>query len=639
MIVSIDFETYYDREYSLSKISEVEYVLDPRFETIMCAVKIDNKPTNTYVGKRAVASALSHINWESAALLAHNNRFDGAILAWHYGHVPRLYLDTLSMARATTHWNIGRSSLKAVSDYLGLPPKGDEVVRAIGKRLRNFAPDELAAYRSYCERDNENCYDIFQIMRPCFSNEELQLIDLVMRMYVLPQVQLDRAALSLYLDELQAEKAAIMAEIEQLTLDRSVFSSNIKFADLLRELGVELPMKVSPTTGEEIPALAKNDRGFRDLLQDENQPTIVQCVLAARMATKSTLEETRTRRLINLAETTWPVQGVGWGPVPLKYSGARTHRFSGDDGTNWLNFRRGSKIKAGICAPSGYRVVHRDSSQIEARMVAWLARCGYLVNAFAEGVDVYCQFASEIYNRVVTRDDTLERFVGKTGILSLNYAAGPARFRHMLFVGNGGVSVNVTLEQAERIVYRYRDLLPEIPNLWTAGEHLLRDVTQVSGRPAKNVSRIVHDNQLYPKADGPVQVGFDSLWLPSGLCISYPGIHAERTPEGAELFYDDPYGGKRKIYGAKCIENISQALSRIIVTSIAVRVYQYTGYHPFLCTYDSLDYVVPLDQAADMDERLEHEFSQVPSWAQGLPLASEGGWGASLLEAEKGANQ
>jgi DNA polymerase len=397
-----------------------------------------------------------------------------------------------------------------------------------------------------------------------------------------------------------------------------------------------VPTKISPTTGSEIPAVAKNDRAFRELCQDDSLPAIVQAFLAARMSVKSTIEETRTQHLLRLSTKRWPVQGAGWGVVPLKYSGARTHRLSGDGGTNWQNFKRGSRIRAAILCPPGHRIVHRDASQIEARMVAWLAGCGYLIDAFAEGRDVYCEFASQIYRREITREDKLERFIGKTSILSLGYASGPATFRQMLFVGNGGISLQISEDEAKRIVYLYRDTFPEITYLWKEGDFIIGQILIASGRATRvwpagwTVARL---------SNLPVMPGYDALWLPNGLCISYPGLHYTSYQGEMTAIYFDPYNSPRKIYGAKVVENMSQALARIIVTDIAVRVYQLTGYHPFLSTHDSLDYCVPISEVEDLDHELERQFAIVPNWAEGLPLASEGGWGVNLLDAERRVNQ
>lgn len=658
-IVTIDFETTYDQQYSLSKMSEVAYILDPRFQVIMCSVKVDHNPTEVFIGHKDVARKLGSLDWSRCALLAHNTRFDGAILAWHYGIEPAMWLDTLSMARATTHWVMGRSSLAKVSEYLGLPPKGDEVVRAIGKRLENFLPHELDAYASYCARDCDNCREIFDRLRPLFPGDELRLIDLILRMFITPQVKLNPHTLAEHLHDVQAQQAQIMAQVAHI--DPATFSSNQKFAALLESRGVDVPRKISPTTGDETYALAKNDRAFKELCADQDQPLEIQALLAARINSKSTLEETRTRKLLDLSLMEWPsapslrntlsddpellramashnlagARGAGWGPVPLKYYGARPGRLSGDGGTNWQNFKRGSKIREGIEAPPGYRIVHRDASQIEARMVAFLARCHKLLDAFAQGRDVYSEFATEVYQRLVTKADNLERFVGKTGILGLGYSCGWERFRHMLFIGNGGISHNIDEEEAKRIVYHYRRTYPEIPQLWAAGEIILNRVIALS-RSARRRS-VVNDTFFVETI---IKPGFDSLWWPNGMCIAYPNIRYERDPSqnSMQIVYDDPYGGWRKIYGGKVTENISQALARIVVTDSAVRIYDLTGRHPFLSTHDSLDYCVPESEADWWNTELERQFAIRPQWGPDLPLASEGGWGRTLEAAERQEN-
>ena len=626
MIVSGDFETFYDQEYSLKKLSDVEYILDDRFQAIMLSLKFGNGPSQVHIGAPAIARALAKIDWDNTAWLSHKTQFDGAILAWRFGHIPKFYLDTFSMARAVTHWHLGSSSLRAVSEYLGLPPKGTEVENAKGKRLEDFTPAELDRYASYCMRDNDNCKEIFDQLRLGFIDEELRLIDLVMRMSIIPQVRLDTDILAAHYDHIQAEKARVLATVAKI--DKERFSSNQQFAELLTEYGVEIPMKRSPTTGEIIPALARGDWGFKELLADESQPLEVQAILAARVSVKSTIEETRTLKLGKLSITDWPTQGHGWAPVPLKYYGARPGRMSGDGGVNWQNIVTGSPIRSAVKAPDGHRIVHRDASQIEARMVAWLSRCYPLIEAFAEGRDIYSEFASIIYGRLVTRADVKERFVGKTAILGLGYGCGPPKFRHMLFIGNRGLSAAIDLPEAERIVYEiYRQNYPEIPDLWRQADVMLR---------------LAAGERAFSGALGPFfeRAGViplqEALSLPNGMRIEYPQLR--RGDHGLE--YWDP---SRKfwphIYGAKAVENVCQALARIVVMDVAVRVWDAFGYHPFLTTHDSLDYCVPEAQAPSFDVFLEQEFATVPRWAEGLPLASEGGWGWSLAEAEKGVNQ
>jgi len=370
----------------------------------------------------------------------------------------------------------------------------------------------------------------------------------------------------------------------------------------------------------------------------------VQAVLAARMGVKSTIEETRAERMLALSGRAWPHSNTtGWGPVSIRYYGARTGRPSGDSGLNWLNLKRGSQVRDAIRAPDGYRIIHRDSSQIEARMVAWLAGCEILTDAFAQGRDVYCEFGEEVFGRAVTKADKLERFISKTGILGLGYGCGWEKFRHMLFIGSGGLSYNASEGEAKAIVYdKYRRLDPEIPLLWDNCARLIYEIIDRSGRAEPYIQRYLQLHHALPRRlHDVVRPGFDAFHLPNGLVVNYPNIRTDYDPATGEspTVYDDPYKNPVKIYGAKCLENISQALARIVVTDVAVRAYETTGFHPFLTTYDSLDFCVPQEDAQWWDEYLATEFARVPEWAPGLPLASEGGWGSTLAAAERGTNR
>lgn len=645
MVVSVDLETYYSSDYSLSMktMKEARYVLDDRFQTIMCAVQVDDGPNDVFVGHEAVARRFAEIDWPKHAVLSHNIRFDGAILGWHYDVQPALWLDTLSMARALTHSKIGKSSLKAVAAYLGLGEKGDEVVNARGLRLENFTPWQLAKYIEYCRNDNALALAIFRAFMKVFPKHELRVIDAVVRMFIEPQVQLDPVMLQAHLEQVQKEQAAIFTTVAHI--DKSVFSSSAKFAALLTEHGIEVPTKISPATGETIPALAKNDREFKELCEDYDQPIAIQALLAARLGAKSTIEESRTQAFLNLTLLNWQDRGANWMPVPLKYYGAHTGRLSGDGGYNFQNLKRGSTLKCAIVAPPGYRIVHRDSSQIEARMVAMLSGCTRLLTAFEAGRDVYSEFASTVYGRRITKADKAERFVGKTGILGLGYQTGGEKLMHTLFIGNGGISVTVDLPAARQIVKLYRSEYSEIPELWASCESLLRQM-MVLGEPAGPVQTPPDFGRTRQTSNRPVpivEISADAIWLPNGLCIAYPDLRVMDRPNatgggmGKQIVYSGPYGPKT-IYGGKTTENISQALSRVVITDAMVRVQAETGYTPFLSTHDSLDYCVPESDARWWDDYLDRQFAMRPRWAPNLPLASEGGWGRTLHDAEERVN-
>ena len=97
-IITIDFETYYDREYSLSKMTTEAYVRDSRFEVIGVAVKIDGNPTTWYAGSD-VGGFLNDIDYTNHTILCHNTMFDGAILSWLYNIKPKFWFDTMLMTR------------------------------------------------------------------------------------------------------------------------------------------------------------------------------------------------------------------------------------------------------------------------------------------------------------------------------------------------------------------------------------------------------------------------------------------------------------------------------------------------------------------------------------------------------------
>lgn len=630
MIITIDFETYYSRDYSLSKISEVEYIRDKQFQTIGAAIKRGEGPITWHVGHAAVADEMRQIDWTKAGVLSHNMRFDGAILAWHYGVIPAFYFDTLSMARAMTHSIAKKSSLASLAKYFQLPEKGGAVHSAMGKRLEHFHPHDLHNYGEYCRHDTWLCHEIFRRMLPKFPKDELFVIDLTQRMYIQPQMMLLQDVLQMHLDATKAERARILSTV--VGIDKITYSSNAQFAELLRSEGVDVPMKRSPADpSKEIPALARGDRGFQELLADDTQSPRVQALLAARVQAKSTIEETRTEKMLAFSKVDWGGQGA-WIPAPLRYYGAHTGRFSGDGGFNLQNLKRDSAIKNGIVAPPGYVIVARDASQIEARMVAWMANQMDLIDDFANGVDIYSKFASMVFNRPVTKANKVERFVGKTCILGLGYGMGAERFRHTLFIGSGGVRTDVDIGEAERIVHLYRKKYAAIPNLWQNLGYLL-DVISSASRGDRVLANDL-DGWIKRRIPAAIYPGFDSIWLPNGMPIAYPGLRWETDDQGQrEMLYDSAYGPSR-MFGGKATENISQALSRIVITDIMRRVWKERRRHPTLQVHDSLIYVVPEAEAEEFDAYLDAQFAIRPWWAPTLPLASEGHFGATLMAAE-----
>lgn len=404
-VVTIDFETYYDKDYSLSKITTEEYIRSPLFEVIGVGVKVNNGPVDTYSGSD-VGKFLRSLDYSDKAILCHNTMFDGAILSWKYGIKPRFWLDTLSMARPLHQATVG-GSLKALAQYYELGQKGEEVVHAMSKRRRDFSPAELAAYMRYCANDIDLTYALFKKLCKGFPAAELRVIDATIRMYTEPTIELDVDKLTAHLVGVQLGKQQLMDSLGGKGKD--IIMSNDKFAKLLRKRGVEPPTKISGTTGKETYAFAKTDLEFAAL--QEHPDPVIQTLVAARLGLKSTLEETRTTRLLSVAAR-------GRLPIMLNYYGAHTGRFSGGDKLNLQNLPRGGALRHALRAPAGYKIVSCDSSQIEARMVAYIAGQADLVQQFREGRDVYSEFATKFYGRPVSKADKVERHVGKACLSS-----------------------------------------------------------------------------------------------------------------------------------------------------------------------------------------------------------------------------
>jgi DNA polymerase len=605
-IVTIDFETYYDREYSLSKMTTEAYIRDLRFEVVGVAIKVNDQEVDWYSGADP-GGFLHAIDYSNKAILCHNTAFDGAILSWKFGIKPKLWLDTLSMARPLHSMTVG-GSLKALATYYRLGDKGDEVLRTMGMRRRDFTPEQMAAYADYCIQDVNLTYRLFKKMAKGFPQEELLVIDQTLRMYTEPKLELDPVVLDAHLEAIHERKQALLYKLGGEEKAKKFLMSNNKFADLLRAFGVEPPMKTSPTTGKQTYAFAKNDTAFTALL--EHPKAAVRTIVEARLGTKSTIEETRTNRFLEIAER---------GPLPimLNYYGAHTGRFSGGDKVNLQNLPRGGALRKALAAPDGHVVVACDSSQIEARLVAYLAGQDDLVQSFREGRDVYSEFATDVYQRPVTKADKVERHVGKTCILGLGYGMGAPKFQHSL--ATGFISVKVEDHEAQKIVNLYRNKYSRIQALWNRCNHELGKM--VAGAKGDLCDLVSYD------AEG--------IILPNGLRIRYPALRG--TANGYEYINDARVyrkfiaarvaGGElpeltwTKIYGGKVVENITQAVARIVVSEQMVRIGR--RYPVALQVHDEIVCVVPEDQTDACKQFMMDVMSTPPKWAPDLPVACE----------------
>ena len=600
-ILTIDFETYYSTEFSLTKMTTEEYVRSPEFEVIGVAVQVDDAEPVWFSGSMSETEHfLKQYDWANSFALAHNAMFDGAILTWLFDIKPKGWLDTLSMGRALHSSEVG-GSLKALAEHYGIGVKGTEVNDAKGFRRADFTKEHLSSYGEYCKNDVALTYKLFHCMAGGFPMLELRLIDLTLRMFTEPVLELDEQIMTNHLAMVKASKEALL---EKACSDREVLMSNPKFADLLRLYGVSPPMKISPTTGKETYAFSKTDEGFKELADHPNPE--VQALVAARLGTKSTLEETRTERFIGISTR-------GKLPVPLRYYAAHTGRWGGDDKLNLQNLPRSSPLKRAILAPAGYVMIDSDSSQIEARTLAWLAEQDDLVEAFDRGEDVYKIMASAIYSKPVDAISKDERFVGKTTILGAGYGMGAAKFQAQL----KNFNVEVSEDEAKHIIETYRRTYPKIPMLWKAAGNTLNAIM------ANQTTEFGRDGIL--KVEGAM-----GILLPNGLHIKYPNLMKIAKENGEEYVYDSKKGRatiQTRIYGGKVVENVCQALARIVIGEQMLLINK--RYRPVMTVHDAVACVVPEEDAEIGKSYVETCMRTRPKWAPELPLNCEAGYGKS----------
>ena len=586
-LVTLDFETFYETGFSLTNLTTEEYIRHERFQVIGVGIKIDDGETKWITGTHnAIKQELDTIDWKSSVLLCHNTQFDGAILAFIFNIIPAVYLDTLSMAR---------------------------------KRLEDFSMNDLAQYGSYCKNDVELTYKLFQVLAPEFPESEIKLIDITLRMYTEPVLEVDDGLLQDRLEEVQLEKSellkGLMTRLECNTEEcvRGKLASNKQFAEILTELGVVVPTKISPANGKDTFALAKGDQGFLDLCEHEDP--FIQELCRVRLGTKSTIEESRIERFIGIGS-----RNKGKLPIPLKYYGAHTGRWAGSDKVNFQNLpardKKKKALKNAIIPPEGHRVINCDSSQIEARVLVWLAGQNDVVSWYEEGRDVYSEFASKIYGKTITKDDKTERAVGKTCILGLGYGTGWSKLQQTLKISAG---VDLDDQECKRLVGVYRQVNNKVIDLWKACDDALQDMS------------LWKDGKepYYLDARKSLLITPKGIKLPNGLYIYYPDLKWD-TSEAKSKFTYKSRRGVNSIWGGSVVENVVQALARIIVGEQMIEINK--KYRPVLTVHDAVVNVVP---EADVEEALSFIMSTMstpPIWATGLPVACEAHDGASYGE-------
>lgn len=529
-LIFVDFETFYDTKagYDLKSISMTEYIRDVRFRAQGIATKCGDflNWTSTPISV--------HIP-ENCILVAHNVKFDGAILAWRYGIKPAYYLDTQTMAKAVLGNNVSSYSLRNLAAFYGFEPKGELKTDGL-KELTPQQEDELA---TYCKHDVELCAQIFEKLIVEFPESQIPVMDWTIRCFIEPKLALNVPLLEKAVCD---EKARREKAIEATGYTKAQLASNPQFAKLVRAACGSVPTKTSTRTGSAIPALSLSDEGF--LALRETQPILYM----GRVAAKSTITETRGEALINVGKT-------GLFPFDVQFSGAvQTHRFSGSNGGggNPQNFPRKGPIREAICAPLGSELVVGDFAAIELRIISWLAKEPRLINSLIQNTDIYSEFATKIYGRPIDKHTCpVERQCGKCAVLGLGYGMGAEKFQQTMKLAG----IDISFEEAKRVVTLYREYYFNIPKLWKQAEMCLP---------------LIATGKLGCLPFAPfIKVAKGALILPSGLKLRYPNLRGKQvikfgrpqTEWVYDIFKKRYVSEEAKLYGGKLIENICQAVA------------------------------------------------------------------------------
>jgi len=643
-IIVLDFETAWSRsEYTLSKMTTEEYVRDPRFKAWgLCYKEVGTDEIPVWVRSDRIRRWAASIDWSRTAVLAHNAQFDVTILSWEYGIQPAFIFDTLSMARALRGVEVG-NSLATLAEAFELPPKGKAVHSTDGmlESIPFVVEQELA---DYCKHDTYLCEQIFLRLIEGYPTKELKLIDMTLKMYTRPLLQLDKEMLAQAIEE---ERTAREGLLQKLGMVEATLASNPQFAQALKALGVEPPTKISKTTGEEALALAKNDALFQALLNHENEDVALLC--EARLKVKSTSERTRAQRFLDIADR-------GNLPVPLSYYGAATGRWTAAKGSaiNMQNLKRGSFLRKAIMAPEGHVIVVGDLSQIEPRVLAWLADYDALLDIFRAGGDPYAQFGSQMFSIPgMTKDShPVERQSAKSALLGAGYQLGWASFAAQLLTGFlGAPPKRYSREEAKQLGVTGADVqkflswdenikkMEEIPHTCTDLElaiHCLAakaiiDKYRTASAPVvafwelmgQLIEHSLYKGKEYTHKCLTFRKG--EIVLPSGMCVRYPDLRPDQDEKGrVQWSYADGKDGKRsKLYAGKVTNNVVQGTARCVMTDGMLRI----GKRYPVCgtVHDEALCVAPESEADEAKEYLLACMTVQPSYMPGIPLAADGG--------------
>jgi DNA polymerase len=605
----LDFESFYSKDVTLKKLSTTDYICHPEFEVLGAGVwYLDEDPEPTYLEPEPLKAWLAAQDWAQVRLVAHHTHFDGFVLAHHYRYTPAAYACTMAMADALLN-GVCRSGLDAVADYLGVGRKIEGALENVkGLHFKDLTQEQREGLIKYGAHDAYLSGEIFKLLWPQLPETEQRLMSLTLRLFMEPQLELDRPLIEEALNDASEERDEL---IEATGYKAEQLSSNTEFVEILTKeldrVGEELPVKWSEKQERYIPALAKSDQGMHRLL--EHSDPVIQTLAHGRLAVKSTIGVTRAQRMLDL------YHNCG-GKFPIAYHYARPHtwRWSGGNKMNPQNLVRGGKLRRAIRAPKGYLVLAGDLSQIEPRTTAMVAGESWLVQAFRDKQDPYNLMASDIYDIEVNRKNGDPEhadmgFIGKCAVIGLGYQMSAPTFQATLAMGTLGPKKIVDIEFAGKVVYTYRSKNSQIVALWAKAQQWIEWLAAGVIRES-DCGRFVIDGKR------------KRIWMPNGTYLFYPELHWSRTH--GEYRYSSRLGATKiwkKIYGGKLVENLIQKASRDIIAEMMLAIDE--RYPVVMTTHDECPCLIPENEHDEAVEWVGQVMRTAPAWMPELPVDCE----------------
>lgn len=650
-VLVIDFESYFDQDYSLKKMSTIEYIQDPRFgfTGMGSYYEAGEASVTLFLTPDEIEVYINQINWNGVTVIAKHCKFDITILATKFGIIPSYIIDIDDLLR---HYDARMShKLKDVTKLFGLPPKGD-TNQFKGFHYEDMDQEMRNALSAYCLRDIEDEVELFKILLPMITNPavEIPVARHTLDLYLRPRITFDFKAAG----ELRAEMLTELDRIVDVTGHKAKeLSSPLKFTKILQDVLPEdqqVPVKpgkpgknMIKLLGQPgiIPAFAKDDVGFQELLAHPDETVRRLCL--ARQAVKSW--PLHTKRIDNMANQADCCNGLL--PVSLHYFGAHTGRFSGGEKINLQNL--GGRGRAGqgthpliqqmrnlLCAPDGSILGIADSAQIEARILAWLAGQDDLVEGFANGKDIYSVFATKLFNSCVykPKEDEfapikhllkIRRGFGKDAILGCGYGMGANTF-YQRCIANGDLrplfdSGAYDWDFIANLIRTYRTTYSRIPEFWKAVEKAFKWVIKYPHEHVGIADKIDRGRSFLRFWNNS---GTVNIQLPSGRCLTYRHCALKQTTRGSQIRWH--YG---HLWGGSITENIVQAVARDLLAYWILEMDK-AGLKVVLHSHDEIICMIEKDHsppptAADMDlDKMLTIMCTGPDWVEGLPLDAEG---------------